>query len=61
MIGVEVSPFVDVTGLASSLSSSSVSGNVDVGVLKLLQNLDRTVASQLAASIGLGTAIDAYA
>ena len=52
---------MDLTGVASDLSSSSVSLNVNVGVLKALQNLDQVVASQLAASIGLGTAIDTYA
>ena len=47
--------------LASSLSSSNVSAGVNIGVLKALENLDATVGAQLAASIGLGTAVDAYA
>jgi hypothetical protein len=52
---------VDVTGVASSLSSAAVAGQVDTSVLKLLMNLDQTVAAQLAASIGLGANVDAYA
>jgi len=52
---------MDLEGVASALSSSSVSSGVTVGVLKTLENLDSAVAAQLAASIGLGTAIDAYA
>lgn len=52
---------MDVAGVSSSLASSAVAGQVDTSVLKLLMNLDQTVASQLAASIGLGTAVDALA
>jgi len=52
---------MDIAAIASGLSSSSVGQNVDLGVLKALQNLDQAVAGQLAASIGLGTGIDTYA
>ena len=52
---------MDLAGVASALSSSAVSQSVDIGVLNLIQNLDQAVAAQLAASIGLGTAVDAYA
>jgi hypothetical protein len=52
---------VDVAGVASDLSAAGVATGVDLGVLKVLMNLDQTVAAQLAASIGLGTAVDAYA
>lgn len=52
---------MDVAGVSSSLASSAVAGQVDASVLKLLMNLDQTVATQLAASIGLGTVVDAYA
>ena len=58
---MEVSSAVDIASVASGLASAGVSGAVDVGVLKMLMNLDQVVAAQLAASIGLGTAIDAYA
>jgi hypothetical protein len=58
---LEVSSAVDVAGLSSSLAGDSVAGQVDTSVLKLLMNLDQTVAAQLAASIGLGTVVDAYA
>jgi hypothetical protein len=52
---------VDVAGVASSLASAAVAGQIDTGVLKMLMNLDQSVAAELAASIGLGTAVDAYA
>jgi hypothetical protein len=58
---MEVSAVVDVAGVSSSLALAGVAGQVDTSVLKLLMNLDQTVAAQLAASIGLGTAVDAYA
>lgn len=58
---MEVSSAVDVAGLSSSLAGASVAGQVDASVLNMLMNLDQTVAAQLAASIGLGTAVDAYA
>jgi len=40
---------------------AGVAGQVDASVLKLLMNMDQAVAAQLAASIGLGTAVDTYA
>lgn len=52
---------MDVAGVSSSLALAGVAGQVDTGVLEMLLNLDQTVAAQLAASIGLGTAVDAYA
>ena len=52
---------MDVGEIATGLSMANVAGSVDLGVLKMLQNLDQAVAAQLAASIGLGTAVDAYA
>jgi hypothetical protein len=52
---------MDLAGVSTDLSSSSVALDVNVGVLKSLQNLDQVVAAQLAASLGLGSAIDAYA
>ena len=52
---------MDVAGISSTLATAGVAGQVDTSVLELLMNLDQTVAAQLAASIGLGTAVDAYA
>lgn len=52
---------MDVAGLSSSIAGAGVAGQVDASVLKMLMNLDQTVAAQLAASIGLGTNVDAYA
>ena len=40
---------------------ASVGQQVDVGVLKALQNLDRNVTAELFSSLGLGTVVDAYA
>lgn len=52
---------MDVAAVSSTLAMAGVAGQVDTSVLKLLMNLDQTVAAQLADSIGLGTAVDAYA
>jgi hypothetical protein len=52
---------LDIAGVSTALTSAGIAGQVDASVLKLLMNLDQTVAAQLAASIGLGTAVDAYA
>ena len=52
---------MDVAAVASDLSSAGVALNVNLGVMKLLQNLDQAVGAELAASIGLGTVVDAYA
>lgn len=52
---------MDVGALSTSLSLSTTGAQVDVGVLKALQNLDSAVGAQLAASIGLGQNVDAYA
>ncbi|HEY8296782.1 MAG TPA: hypothetical protein VIG32_01995 [Candidatus Baltobacteraceae bacterium] len=47
--------------IASGLASASVSGQVDVGVLKAVQNLDQTLVNQLFGSIGLGQGVNALA
>ncbi len=52
---------MDVAGLSTALSLSNTGAQVDVGVLKAVQNLDSAIGAQLAASIGLGQHIDAYA
>ena len=52
---------MDLSGIATGLAAASVSQNVDVSVLKAVQNLDAATSSMLFASIGLGTGIDAFA
>ncbi len=52
---------MDIGSIETALVGSSVSGSLNVDVLKAVQNLDRSQASLLAASIGLGGRIDAYA
>jgi hypothetical protein len=52
---------MDVAALSTDLSLSAAAGQVDLGVLKAVQNLDQNVGAQLAASIGLGRNVDAYA
>lgn len=52
---------MDIAALSTSLSASATAGQIDVGVLKALQNLDQNVAAQLAASLGIGRNVDTYA
>jgi hypothetical protein len=52
---------MDIAGVATALSSSSVSSGVSMGVLNSVLNLEQTTGAQLAASLGLGRHIDAYA
>ncbi len=52
---------MDVGALSTGLAMSSVGNQVDVGVLKAIQNLDKTMSGELFASIGLGKGVDAYA
>ncbi len=52
---------MDLSSIASGLAASSVTQGVDIGVLKAVQSLDQAQASLLAASIGLGSGVDAYA
>jgi hypothetical protein len=58
---MEVSFYMDIAGLATSLSSAAVGQGVTLGVLNSVLKLESTVGAQLAASIGLGTVVDAYA
>ena len=45
----------------AAAGGGSVALQVNLGVLKSVENLDQIVAAQLAASIGLGTTVDAFA
>lgn len=52
---------MDTGSVGSSLANVAAAGQIDVGVLAALQNLDRNVAAELFASIGLGQSIDVRA
>jgi hypothetical protein len=52
---------MDIAGVATALSQNSVASGVGLGVLNSVLGLEKSVGGQLAASIGLGTVIDAYA
>ncbi|MDP9024585.1 MAG: hypothetical protein M3N13_04305 [Candidatus Eremiobacteraeota bacterium] len=52
---------MDLGSIATGLVGQSVSNSLNVDVLKAVQNLDKSQALQLAASLGLGTHVDAYA
>lgn len=44
--------------LSSALSTSAISDQISVGVIKAVQNLDKNVAAELFSSIGLGQNVD---
>ncbi|MDE2482787.1 MAG: hypothetical protein KGN02_11400 [bacterium] len=52
---------MDLSSIATGLAAASVTQGIDIGALKATQQLDSIQASVLAASIGLGRNIDAYA
>jgi hypothetical protein len=52
---------MDVGSLSTAMTMSAVGSQVDVGVLKAVQNLDQAVAAELFSSIGLGGSVDALA
>lgn len=52
---------MDLGNIATDLVGQSVGNALNVDVLKAVQNLDVSQASMLAASIGLGNHVDAYA
>lgn len=52
---------MDIGSLSTGLAQGAVAQQIDLGVLKSVQNLDRTATADLFASIGLGSGIDAYA
>lgn len=52
---------MDIAAASTDAASSSVGGAISISLLKAQQNLASALASELAASIGLGTGIDAYA
>jgi hypothetical protein len=52
---------LDLAAAASGVNTSGIALNVNLSVLAQIQNLEQVVAAQLAASIGLGANVDAYA
>ena len=52
---------MDLGSVATGLVGQSIGASLNVDVLKAVQNLDKTQAAMLAASIGLGGHVDAYA
>lgn len=52
---------MDIASLSTGLSGGAVSLDVNVAVLKAVQNADAAVGQLLAASIGLGNNVDAFA
>ncbi|HTX60485.1 MAG TPA: hypothetical protein VMH02_12525 [Verrucomicrobiae bacterium] len=52
---------MNVGALATDLALGNVAQGVTLGTLSSVLSLEQAVGAQLAASIGLGAAIDAYA
>lgn len=52
---------MDLGSVSTGLAQAAVSTQVNVSVLKSLQNLESTLAGELFGSIGIGTTIDAQA
>jgi hypothetical protein len=52
---------MEVDAIATDLAASSVSAGINVAVLRAVQDLAANQAAVLAASIGLGSGVDAYA
>ena len=52
---------MDIAAASTDAASSSVSGAINISLLKAQQNLASAVARELAASIGLGAGFDSYA
>lgn len=50
--------FDSAAALSTSLSASSVSDQIQVGVMRSVDNLDQTLASELFGSLGLGQNVD---
>lgn len=52
---------MDVGALSTELATTSVAQQVDIGVPKTLQNLDKNLAAELFASLGIGQSVDTRA
>jgi hypothetical protein len=53
--------FDSAAALSTSLSAASVSGQIQVGVVRSVDNLDKTLATELFSSLGLGQNVDFHA
>lgn len=47
--------------LSATTATSGVLGNVDLSMLASVQNLQAVLVSELFGSLGIGTAVDAFA
>lgn len=52
---------MDLGSISTGLAQSGVASQVNVSVLKSLQNLESTLAGELFGSIGVGRSVDAFA
>ena len=52
---------MDVGALSSGLAAASIDSQVNVSVLKTVENLDQNLVSRLFSSIGLGSGFDSFA
>lgn len=52
---------MDISALSSTMATGGVAQQVDVGMLKALQNLEVNLTSELFATIGLGQSVDTHA
>ncbi len=52
---------MDAVALSTGLAAGAINSQIAVGVLHAVQNLDKNVASELFASLGLGSSIDVHA
>ena len=52
---------MDIAAASTAVSGAGVLGDINLSLLSAQQHFASAVASELAASIGLGTAVDAYA
>jgi hypothetical protein len=52
---------MDIGTIATDLSIGNVAQGVTIGALRSVLNLEQVVGAQLAAALGIGTNIDAYA
>ena len=52
---------MDVGSISTGLDQTAVADQVNVSVLKSLQNLEGALAGELFGSIGVGKSVDAYA
>lgn len=52
---------MDVGAIAGNMALSAVGGQVSVGVMKSVQNLEQDLVSRLFGSLGVGNNVDTHA